>query len=334
MSRVPLTLACWDYDRTQALADGSVQPAGVDLTYLNLPVEETFFRMLRHREFEAAEMSLSSYVTGLGAAAHEGGGPFVAIPVFPSRAFRHNGIYIHTGSGIEKPADLVGRTVGVPEYQLTAVVWIRGILADHHDVPVASVRYRTGGLHQPGRVEKQPLHLPPEIDIAPIAPERTLAQMLVTGEIDALYAPRTPRPIVDGRPEVRRLFADPRAAEEQYAAETGIFPIMHVVVLRRDVYERRPWLARSLFDAFEQAKRVTEDRMGETAASRYMLPWLYDEVERTRRLLGNDYWPYGLPANRPTLEVFLRYAHEQGLTRRQLRPEELFVPETLENYLI
>jgi len=133
---------------------------------------------------------------------------------------------------------------------------------------------------------------------------------------------------------VRRLFVDPRAAEEQYAAETGIFPIMHVVVLRRDVYERRPWLARSLFTAFEQAKRATEDRMGETAANRYMLPWLYDEVERTRRLLGNDYWPYGLPANRATLEVFLRYAHEQGLTARRLRPEELFVPETWESYVI
>jgi len=332
MSRVPVTLACWDYDRTQALADGSVRPEGVDLTYLCLPVEETFFRMLRHREFEAAEMSLSSYVIGL--AGDPDRGPFVAIPVFPSRAFRHNGIYIHSGSGIEKPSDLVGRTVGVPEYQLTALVWIRGILADHYGVPVSSVRYRTGGLHQPGRVEKQSLDLPPEIDIAPIGPDRTLAAMLVTGEIDALYAPRTPRPVLEGRPEVRRLFADPRAAEEQYAAETGIFPIMHVVVIRRDVYQKWPWIARSLYSAFEQAKRVTEDRLGETAANRYMLPWLYDEVERTRRLLGPDFWPYGVERNRATLEVFLRYEHEQGLTRRRLRPEELFVPETMESYVI
>ncbi|HVH24446.1 MAG TPA: hypothetical protein VNA11_18515 [Pseudonocardia sp.] len=207
MSPVPLSLACRDYDRTQALADGSIRPDGVDLTYLCLPVEETFFRMLRHREIDAAEMSLSSYVTGL--AADPSGGPFVAVPVFPSRAFRHNGIYVHSGSGVDGPADLVGRTVGVPEYQLTAAVWIRGILADDYGVPVTSVRYRTGGMHQPGRVEKQQLNLPAEFDVTPIDPDRTLAEMLVTGEIDALYAPRVPRPLLDGRPEVRRLFADP-----------------------------------------------------------------------------------------------------------------------------
>ncbi|WP_028927279.1 4,5-dihydroxyphthalate decarboxylase [Pseudonocardia acaciae] len=332
MTRIPITLACWDYDRTQPLADGSVRPEGVDLTYLCLPVEETFFRMLRHQEFEAAEMSLSSYVTALAADPERT--PMRAIPVFPSRAFRHNGIYIHAHSGIEKPSDLVGRTVGVPEYQLTAAVWIRGILADHYDVPVSSVRYRTGGMHRPGRVEKQRLSLPPEIDIAPIPPDRTLADMLVTGEIDALYAPRTPRPLLEGRPEVRRLFEDPRAAEQRYAAETGIFPIMHLVVLRRDVYERGRWLARSLYTAFERAKAATEERMNETAANRYMLPWLYDEVERTRQLLGTDFWPYGLEPNRATLGVFLRYVHEQGLTDRRLAPDELFVPETLESYVI
>jgi 4,5-dihydroxyphthalate decarboxylase len=332
MTRIPITLACWDYDRTQALADGTVTVDGVDLTYLCLPVEETFFRMLRHREFDVAEMSLSSYVTAL--AAQPDDVPFVAIPVFPSRAFRHNGIYIHSDSGIEKPSDLAGRVVGVPEYQLTAVVWIRGILADHHEVPVSSVHYRTGGMHQPGRVEKQNLNLPPEIRVSPIGPDQTLAEMLVTGEIDALYAPRTPRPLVEGRPEVRRLFSDPRAAEESYAAETGIFPIMHVVVIRRDVHERFPWLARSLYDAFERAKASTEARMGETAANRYMLPWLYDEVERTRQLLGEDYWPYGVERNRATLEVFLRYAHEQGLTGRRLDPDELFVPSTRESYVV
>lgn len=332
MSRVPISLACWDYDRTRALADGTVRPEGIDLTYLNLPVEETFFRMLRHREFDAAEMSLSSYVTGLAAAPD--GGDLVAIPVFPSRAFRHHGIHIHSGSGIEKPSDLVGRTVGVPEYQLTAVVWIRGILADRHEVPVASVRYRTGGMHTPGRVEKQRLNLPPEIDVAPIPSDRTLADMLVTGEIDALYAPRTPRPVRDGRPEVRRLFPDARAEEERYAAETGIFPIMHVVVLRRDVYEARPWIAGSLLGAFEQAKALTLARMAETAANPYLVPWLYDEIERTRALLGPDFWSYGLAPNRPTLEVFLRYAHEQGLTGRLLTPDELFVPETHESYVI
>src|SRR5580692_13143591 len=186
--RVPVTLACWDYDRTAALASGEVRPEGVDLTYLSLPVEETFFRMLRHREFDAAEMSLSSYVISLGAD-DPGGRPFIAIPVFPSRAFRHNGIYVNAASGIASPAELPGRTVGVAEYQLTANVWIRGILAEHYGVPVESVRYRTGGLHEPGRPEKLAVSLPADVEVAPIGAGQTLSDMLASGEIDALYTP-------------------------------------------------------------------------------------------------------------------------------------------------
>jgi 4,5-dihydroxyphthalate decarboxylase len=329
--RVPVTLACWDYDRTAALASGEVRPEGVELTYLNLPVEETFFRMLRHREFDAAEMSLSSYVISLHDPA---GAPFVAIPVFPSRAFRHNGIYVNAASGIESPADLRGRTVGLAEYQLTANVWIRGILAEHYGVAVESVRYRTGGQHQPGRVAKVAHDVPPEIDIAPIPPDRTLADMLVSGEIDALYTPRTPLPFALGRPEVRRLFPDVRAEEEGYYRQTGIFPVMHVVVLRRDVYETHPWLAQSLFKAFEEARRLAAVRLAETAASRDMLPWLYAEAERTRDLMGPSWWSYGLTGNEEGLAAFLRYSSEQGLARRSLTPAELFAPETLESYVI
>ena len=332
--RIPITLACWDYDRTRALADGTVQPQGIDLTYLNLPIEETFFRMLRHREFEAAEMSLSSYVVHVGAGRQDATDGMVAIPVFPSRAFRHNGIYIRADSHITKPADLAGGTVGVPEYQLTAAVWIRGILADRHQLPIASVRYRTGGMHEPGRIEKQRLDLPPGLDVTPIPPDRTLVDMLLGGELDALYAPRTPEPMLNGDGQLRHLFTDPREEEERYAAETGIFPIMHVVVLRRDVYLARPWIARSLYTAFEQAKRLAEARMAETAANPYMVPWLTDELERTRSLLGRDFWPYGLHPNRALLEVFLRYAREQGLTARSLEPDELFAPETAESYVI
>jgi 4,5-dihydroxyphthalate decarboxylase len=329
--RVPVTLACWDYDRTAALASGEVRPEGVDLTYLSLPVEETFFRMLRHREFDAAEMSLSSYVISLNDGQNA---PFIAIPAFTSRAFRHNGIYVNAANGITVPQDLRGRTVGLAEYQLTANVWIRGILAEHYGVPVESVRYRTGGQHQPGRVAKVGHDLPPEIDIAPIPPDRTLADMLVTGEIDALYTPRTPLPFAQGRPEVRRLFADARAEEEHYFAETGIFPVMHVVVLRRDVYQARPWLAQSLFKAFEEARRRAAARLAETAASRDMLPWLYAEAERTRQLMGADYWSYGLAGNEAGLAAFLRYSHSHGLAHRLLDPVGLFAPETLESYVI
>ena len=328
--RVPLTLACWDYDRTQPLRDGRVVPDGVDLTYLELPVEETFFRMARFQEFDAAEMSLSSYVLTL----FQESPPFIAIPVFPSRSFRHNGIYVNAAAGIGDPKDLAGRLVGVPEYQVTAAVWIRGILAEHHGLPVESVRYRTGGLRRPGRKEKLRLDLPGQVEVEPVPADATLEEMLVSGAIDALYSPRTPRALADGRPEVRRLFEDSRSAEKDYFARTGIFPIMHVIVLRRDVYDRHPWIAGSLYKAFEQARRETAQRLGETAALRYMLPWLSAEVEETRRLMGEDYWTYGLDDNRSTLGTFLRYSHEQGLARRLLEPAELFAPETLESFVI
>jgi 4,5-dihydroxyphthalate decarboxylase len=324
---VPITLACERYDRTEALRDGRVRPAGVDLTYLAQPVEETFFRMARFREFDAAELSLSSYVIGLTRDA-----PFVALPVFPSRLFRHSGIYVSAASGIQTPQDLVGKQVGVAEYQLTANVWIRGILADHHDVPVESVIYRTGGLHQPGRTEKVALQLPAGVRVEPIGPTQTLSEMLATGEIDAVYTPRTPESFTRGDSGVRRLF-DP-AGEADYFARTGIFPIMHVVALRREVYERNRWLARSLFDAFAESKALCEEGIDETAAARYMLPWLHDEVARTRSILGEDYWPYGLDRNVEVLRTFLRYSYDQGLAARPVEPEELFAPETLAATLV
>ncbi len=323
-----LCLACSECDRTQALRDGSAGVEGVSLTCLGLPVEEVFHRMARFAEFDAAEMSLSSYVVSL-----DQGRPFVAVPAFPSRMFRHSGIYVSARSGIREPADLAGRTVGVAEYQLTANVWIRGILAEHYGVPVASVTYRAGGLHEPGRVEKLPLSLPGDIRIEPIPEGRTLAEMLVTGEIDALYTPRTPAPFAQGRPEVRRLFPDAAGEEARYFASTGVFPIMHTVVLRRALYEEHPWLARAFFKAFEQARRRALDGIDETATLKYMVPWLHDEVARTRSLLGRDYWPYGVEPNRRVLETFLRYSSEQGLAGRLLSPDDLFARETLEEFI-
>ena len=329
-SRVPLTLACWDYDRTRALATGEIRPEGVDLTYLSLPVEETFFRMMRYQEFDVAEMSLSSYVLSLSR-----GAPVTAIPVFPSRAFRHHGIYINADSGIERPADLAGRVIGIPEYQLTAVVWIRGILAEHHGVPLDSARYRTGGLDHPGRTEKLQVSVPAGVDVQPIPADRTLSGMLLAGEIDAVYCPRTPRPYAQGHPGIRRLFAAPRAEEERYFAQTGIFPIMHTVVLHRDVYERHRWLAQSLLKAFEAARAAASARLAETAASPAMVPWLYDEVERTRRLMGPDFWSYGVEPNAAVLRTFLRYARDQGLTGGEIPdPASLFVPETHASFVI
>lgn len=319
------TMACQAYDRMQPLRDGTVRVGGARLNFLDLPVEETFFRMLRHHEFDVAELSLSSYVLTLAQ-----GAPFVAVPVFPSRAFRHSGIYVRADSPIEDPADLNGATIGVPEYQITASVWIRGILAEHHGLPVSSVRYRTGGLDQPGRVEKLRLNLPPDIDVQPIGPTDTLSRLLVDGELDAVYSARNPGPFnTPGGGGIRRLFREPQAVELEYHAKTGIFPIMHTLVIRRDVHERNPWLAGELVKACQVAKEVGLAGIGETAALRYALPWLWVEAERTRAALGENWWPYGLAPNRTTLETFLRYSHEQGLAARRYDPQELFAPESL-----
>jgi 4,5-dihydroxyphthalate decarboxylase len=321
-----LSLACGDYDRTRPLIDRTVEPLGIELTCLPMPVEEIFFRMARFREFDVAELSLSSYLVSRAE------GPFVAIPVFPSRSFRHSGIYLPPDSDVREPRDLIGRTVGVAEYQLTANVWIRGILQDLYDVPVASVRYRTGGLHDPGRPEKLRINLPGDIDIAPIAPGETLSELLAEGRIDALYTPRTPRSYTEGR--ARRLFPDFPAAELDYWRRTGIFPVMHVVVIRADVYERDRWVARSLMDAFEKARRIALAGMAETAALRYMLPWLAADFEHAQRELGADYWTYGLDGNEAALGTLVRYSHEQGLIPKAYDLRELFAPETLEQTLV
>ena len=330
MSKLRLTLACWDYDRTRALADGRVTPEGIDLNLVPLHVEETFFRMLRNREFDAAEMSLSSYSVSL----MRDDPAFIAIPVFPSRFFRHSCIFVSAKSGIREPKDLIGKRVGVPEYQMTAPVWIRGILSDHYGVPVDSVTYVTGGEEEPGRSEKIKLDLPARIKVEPIGPTRTLSQMLASGEIDALYTARMPSSFASPGGRVRRLFENHVDVERQYFRSTGIFPIMHVVVIRREVYEANRWVAQSLTKAFVQAQQQTYRDLNETAALKAMLPWLNAHVEDARREMGDDFWPYGLERNRKTLETFLRYHFEQGLSKRLLSPDELFAPESLESFKI
>jgi 4,5-dihydroxyphthalate decarboxylase len=330
VSKLRLTLACWEYDRTRALADGSVQPEGIDLNCLNLHVEETFFRMLRHREFDVAEMSLSSYAV---AAAREDC-PFVAIPVFPSRFFRHSCIFVSAASGIREPRELIGKRIGVPEYQMTAPVWIRGLLQDEYGVDPASVEYRTGGEEEPGRDEKLKLDLPSKFRVRPIGPAQTLSRMLADGEIDALHAARIPSTFHTRPDAVRRLFPDFVTVERDYYRRTNLFPIMHTVVLRRDVYDANRWIARSLLKAFEEARRRVVENLYTTSALTTMLPWQVAHVEDVRLEMGEDWWPYGFDANRTVLDTFLRYHHEQGLSRRRLTPEELFAPETLEAFRI
>ena len=324
---VRITLACAESDRTLPLILGDVRPQGIDLVFLRLPPEETFWRMLRHHEFDAAEMSLSSYVIRRS----RGEDDLVAIPVFPSRQFRHSGIFVRADAGIAAPADLKGKRMGVPEYQVTAAVWMRGFLQDDYGVAPTDLRWFQGGLLQPGRAEKQPIRVP-GLDLRPIGPDQTLSELLLAGELDAIMAPRAPAH-VDGV-RIRRLFPDYRAVEADYFRRTGIFPIMHTLVVRRDVLDSQPWVARSLYDAFCHAKAIAMARLGEMVALAVSLPWQIAEWEATRTLMGEDYWPYGLEANRVTLEALVRYSVDQGLAERWLEIEALFAPSTLDEFRV
>ena len=330
MNRLQLSFACWDYDRTRALMDGRVKVDGIDLNYLNLPVEETFFRMARFREFDVAEMSLSSYCVSLT----KPDKPFIALPIFPSRFFRHSCIYVNANSGIKEAKDLIGKKIASPEYQMTAPVWIRGILQDHYGVPIDAQPYLFGGEEEPGRIEKMSLKLPENIKVSPIEPHQTLTQMLYDGEIDALYTARMPSSFLKGDGRVKRLFENYQEVERKYYRETQIFPIMHTVVIRREVYEANRWIAHSLTKAFIESQKMTYEALNETAALKTMLPHLTAQVEETKREFGDDWWPYGLEKNVKTLETFTRYHHEQGLSPKKLNVQDLFAPEALEAFKI
>jgi len=327
MTRLTLSFACWDYDRVRAIQDGRVRPEGIELTSLVLPVEETFYRQLRHQEFDVCEMSLSSYLLTLD----EPEPPYVALPVFPSRFFRHQSIYVNTANGIREPADLVGKRIGTPEFQMTAGVWQRGILAEEYGVPVDSVTYRTGGIEQPGRREKIALDLPDRIKLEPIGPGQTLSQMLATGEIDAICSASEPSSFRTS-PDVRQLFPDFRAVEADYFRRTAIFPIMHTVVIKRALYERHPWIARSLYKAFVAALEIAYEDLRHRNALKVMLPWLHEHLEQTLDVLGAGYWDYGVERNRHVLETFARYSHEQGLARSLRAPEEIVLPQAADGY--
>ena len=328
MTKLNLSLACWNYDRTRAIQDGSVQPDGININYHDLPVEETFFRMLRHQEFDIAEMSLSSYTVSLFREPRR----FVAIPIFPSRFFRHSCIYVNAKSGIRTPKDLIGKKVGVPEFQMTAPVWIRGTLDELYGVPVDSVTYYTGGEEEPGRSEKLALDLPANIKVQAIPDHKTLSQMLRDGEIDALHTARAPS-TYDGKTVVR-LFENYGEVEKDYFRKTGLFPIMHTIAIRRDVYEQNRWVAQSLYKAFVEAQKKTYADLRETAVLKAMLPFLNWEVDQTIKEMGTNYWAYGLQDNEKVLSTFLKYHFECGLSKRLLKPEELFAPETHESFKI
>ncbi len=326
MSKLSLSLACCDYDRCRALFDGRVTIEGCEIYPAALEPEECFHRAFKHQEFDISELSLSSHTM----TSSQGTNPYVGVPAFVSRLFRHAGIYIRTDRGIERPEDLAGKTIGLPEYQITANVWIRGILSDEYGVGVSDVHWRSGGIEEPGRSERAKVDLPPEIDLQPIPGDRTLSQMLEEGELDGVIGARAPSCFLRGAPGVARLFPDVRAAEESYYERTSIFPIMHVIGIRRNLAEQHPWLAVSVLKAFEEARRLAMDELAQIGHLYVSLPWSVAERDRTVALMGEDYWSYGVEANRHVLEEFLRYHHEQGLSKRKLTPEELFSPSTLD----
>lgn len=330
MSKLSLTLACPPYDRVQALLNGAVVPEGIELNILPLEVEEVFWRQLKNGEFDASESSLSTY-TMLRA---KGDDRFIAIPAFPSRFFRHSCIFINTNKEIKKPEDLKGKKVGVPEYQMTAPVWQRGIMSDEFGVNPSDISWCSGGQEEPGRVDKVTMAFPPGVHLEQIPKDKTLSKMLDEGEIDALFTARAPSCFQNKSPNVARLFPNFREVEESYFQRTGIFPIMHTFIIKRDIYEAHRWVAMSLFKALRQAKDWAVNNFNITSALYTTLPWLTDEVERTKLALGVDFWPYGIEPNRKTLETFLRYHYEQGLSNRKMTIEELFAKETMEEFKI
>lgn len=315
-----LTVGCGAYDRTWPLIAKTVAVAGVDLDWQILPPEQAFLRGMIGGEFHVSEMSFSTYLLQLS----RGESLYTALPVYPSRAFRHSAIYVRADAAIERPEDLRGRSIGVPEWQLTANVWARGILADEHGVAVEDVDWLVGGLDKPGRTEKAPLALPAGIRLTPIGDDETLWSLMAEGRIDAIIAPRAPKALAAGDARVRRLFADTKTAEQAYYEKTGIFPIMHVLGIRNDILEERPDLPAILFDAFERARQHAVRELGQVAYFYTMLPWLVDHMAETRRIMGDDWWPYGIEPNRKVLETLCRYALEQGTVARPMRVEELF----------
>jgi 4,5-dihydroxyphthalate decarboxylase len=318
---IQLSLALNNYDHVRDVLSGTVRPEGIDLLPLELPIEEIFYRFTKFREWDVSEMSFGKVVSLMS----EERPDIVALPVFVSRVFRHSAIYLREGAGIKKPMDLEGKRVGLPEWAQTAGIYVRGMLAHEYDVDLAKIQWFQAGVREPGRVEKVELRLPPGVNIKRAA-DKTLVGMLEAGELDAVMSAR--------EISAPRLFPDYRVLEAEYWKKTRIFPIMHVLVMKRDVYERDRWIAMNLFKAFDEARRRSMARVRELGLSHLPVAWMSDHTKQWIALAGDDFWPYGIEPNRPTLEAFFQYAYEQGVAKKRLRMEDVFAPETREQFRI
>jgi 4,5-dihydroxyphthalate decarboxylase len=328
LSDLELSFAMGDYDRTRAIVDGRVKIDGVKPVCMLLSPEEMFFRAFRHEDFDVSELSISSYCVSVA----KGSPHYIAVPVFLSRAFRHTSVYIRTDRGIDKPQDLTGKKIGIAEYQLSANVWIRGILEQDFGVKPSDIIWVRGGMDMPGRPEKIKLELPSDVRIEQAPAGATLNQMLADGEIDGFVGPRWPRCFDEGHPHIGRLFADSIAAASEHYMRTGIFPIMHVLGVRRSLAEAHPWLPGALMKAFSEAKDIAQVALNDTSATKVTMPFVEDNLKIVKELMGNNFWSYGIADNAKTLDIFCEIHYQQGLSRRRLSVEELFHPSTFEAY--
>lgn len=319
MSKLKLNFATSEYDHFNDLANGIVNPQGIDLNVMFYEVEEIFYRMALHRDFDMSEMSFAKFVAQVSGDRPD----IIGLPIFPSRVFRLSNIYVHKKSGIKKPSDLKGKKVGTPEWAQTASVYTRGWLTDHVGIKLNQIDWRQAGVDQPGRIEKVKLKLPKGVSVTPM-PDKSLSEMLVTGELDAAFSAHAPTSFLEGNPNVQRLFPNYRDVEAEYYQKTKVFPIMHVIAIKKSILEENPWVAANLMTAFEKARTNSIARVLEITASRMPVPWLTYEGEEKMKLLGKDYFPYGIEDNRTTLEAFLKWTFEQGIAKRHLKPEDLF----------
>jgi 4,5-dihydroxyphthalate decarboxylase len=329
MGKLQLSVALGPYDRTRALVDGSVQIDGVEPLCMTLSPEEIFFRAFRHAEFDICELSLSSFTVKTA----QGNCPYVGVPAFVSRAFRHTAIYVRRDR-IKKPADLKGKKVGVPEYQLTANVWARAILEEDFGVKPADISWVRGPISDAERPEKISIKLPPDVKLEDAPQGKTISQLLADGAIDGFIAPRAPDLDLRKHPDIGWLFPDPTSAAKDYYKRSGIFPIMHLVGVRRELVQQHPWLPAALLKAFDKAKAAALELINDTSATKVTLPFVEENLKAARELMGEDFWSYGIAPNRKTLEAFLRRHHAEGLSSRLVKVDEMFHPSTYESFKI
>ena len=322
MAKLQLTLASSDYDHIRDFTEGDIEAGGIEINFIKLSIEETFFRFIQFGEWDVSEISSGKYASMIS----QGDDRFVGIPVFPSRMFRQSALYVRPDGTVKSAEDIAGKRCGIPEWGHSAAVYARGWLQHEIGIPMQDIDWVQAGVSQPGRIEKVALNLPDGVEIEP-QPDRTLTDLLLTGDVDILMCAHPPQPFEDGSPDIVRLFPDYREVEEEYYRATGIRPIMHLYAIKREIYEAHPWVARNLYKAFEEAKNRSLIRALAVIASRFPLSWAAVEAERERALFGEDFFPYGIEPNRKTLEAFLLYVYEQGLAHKHLKPEDLFPKE-------